>query len=84
MPFIVHWSEDAEEFLAKLPGQIAQRIVHKVDSIKHNPFHFLEHYEGNDFYKLRVGCYRLLVDVDLQEKIISIRVIGHRRNVYKG
>ena len=83
MAFIIHWSRDADRFLARLPKQIARRIVHKVDAIKTNPFHFLEHYEGDDFYKLRIGCYRLLVDVYLQNKVISIRVIGHRRNVYK-
>ena len=84
MAFEIRWSKDADRFLAKLPGQMARRIVRKVDSIKDKPFHFLEHYEGDDFYKLRVGCHRLLVDVDPSAKIIAIRVIGHRRNIYKG
>lgn len=56
-------------FLAKLPREIARRIVNKVNSIKDSPYHFLEHYEGADFYKLRVGAYRLLVDVDVTKTL---------------
>jgi len=83
MTFVVRWSKQAERFLAKLPREIAQRIINKVNSIKNNPYHFLEHYEGADFYKLRIGAYRLLVDVDVTGNVISVRVLGHRRNVYQ-
>jgi len=84
MTFVVHWSKQAERFLGKLPAEVARRIVHKVNVITDRPFHFLEHYEGTNFYKLRVGSYRLLVDVDPTVNVISVRVLGHRRNVYQG
>ena len=84
MTFVVRWSRQAERALDKLPTEVARRIVNKVNVITDNPFHFLEHYEGADFYKLRIGSYRLLVDVDPATNVIAIRVLGHRRNVYKG
>lgn len=56
----------------------------KVDTMRGNPFRFLEHYEGAAIFKLRVGSYRLLVDVDLKTNVISVRVLGHRRDIYKG
>ena len=62
---------------------MAHRIVNRVNSIKDNLHHFLEHYEGADFYKLRVGAYRLLVDVDVTEDVICVRMLGHCRNVYQ-
>ena len=83
MVFIIRWGRRAERFLSKLPENIARRIVHRVDDLKHEPFRFLESYAGADFYKLRVGGYRLSVDVDLKEKSVSIRIIGHRRNIYQ-
>ena len=58
-------------------------ILRKVDSIKSEPFQFLEHYEGEDVYKLRVGDYRALIDVDSSNKILKIQVVGHRKKVYK-
>ena len=81
--FAIRWSKQAERFLAKLPREIARRVINKVNLIKDNPYHYLEHYEGADFYKLRVGTYRLLVDVDMTEKVISVRILGHRRNVHQ-
>lgn len=84
MTFLVRWSHQAERTLGKLPVEASRRIVNKVNAITDNPFHFLEHYEGLDFYKLRVGSYRLLVDVDPAANIISAQFLGHRRNVYKG
>jgi mRNA interferase RelE/StbE len=83
MTFAIRWSKQAERFLAKLPREIARRVVNKVNSIKDNPYHYLEHYEDADFYKLRVGTYRLLVDVDMTEKVISVRILDHRRNIYQ-
>jgi len=83
MTFVVRWSKQAERFLGKHPAEIARRIVNKVNTITDSPFHFLEHYEGADFYKLRVSSYRLFVDVDPGMNTISVRVLGHRRNVYK-
>jgi len=84
LAFVVRWSKQAERFLGKLPRQIARRIVGKVNSITIHPFHFLEHHHGSDFFKLRVGSYRLLVDVDLKANVISVRVLGHRRDIDKG
>ena len=55
----------------------------KVSSIKENPFHFLEHYEGEDVYKLRIGDYRALIDVDFENKVLLVQVVDHRRRIYK-
>ena len=84
LTFVIRWSIQAKRFLSKLPRQIARRIIGKVNSITAHPFHFLEHHHGSDFFKLRVGSYRLLVDVDLKLNVIAVRVLGHRRNIYKG
>ena len=81
--YAVRWSKRAEQFLGKLPRQIAHRIVSKVNTITEHPFHFLEHHQGSAFFKLRIGSYRLLVDVDLKTSTMSVQVLGHRRNVYK-
>jgi len=49
----IEWSKRADAELSKLPKDIAIRIIKKVDSIISEPFHFLEHYEGEKVYKLR-------------------------------
>lgn len=83
MIYVIRWHPNAEAFLKKLPAEIARRIVRKLDRVAHVPFRFLEHYEGQDFYKLRIGDYRALIDVDMENKILFVQVVGHRKNIYE-
>lgn len=82
MSYKINWTPKSFKFLEKLPKNIAARILNKVEAIKDEPFHYLEHYEGADFYKLRVGDYRLLIDIDFSNKILNVRVLEHRSKVY--
>lgn len=41
----------------------------------------LTHHPVSD-YRLRIGNYRVLFDVDYQEKTINILKIGHRKDIY--
>ena len=44
---------------------------------------FLEHLEEIEGFKLRVGDYRLIIDVDNTAKTLTILKAGHRKNVYE-
>lgn len=79
----ITFDENAIEFLNNLPKEIKERIFHKIISTKEMPLHFFEKLEGRIEYKLRVGDYRIIADILLGSKEIKIRVIGHRKNIYK-
>lgn len=83
MNFTVKWTSKANKIFNKLPKSIAIRILNKVDEIKINPFHYLEHYEGQNLYKLRIGDYRALIEVIHKEKILVVRVLDKRGRIYK-
>ncbi|HLC65292.1 MAG TPA: type II toxin-antitoxin system RelE/ParE family toxin [Candidatus Nanoarchaeia archaeon] len=55
----------------------------KTVSAKENPFHFFERLEGRGDYKLRVGDYRVIADINQKERIIAVTLIGHRKNIYQ-
>ena len=82
MTYSVEWHPKVRKFLRKLPKDISKRIVLKVQEVRKEPFHYLEHYEGKDYYKLRVGDYRMLIDVDLKDKVLFVRVLDHRGRIY--
>jgi mRNA interferase RelE/StbE len=82
MSFEIEYSVKALKFLESLSKDTCERIINKVDSLKENPFRFLEHFEG-DYYKLRIGDYRLLIDVDFDGKKIIIQVLDKRGKIYK-
>ena len=83
MIFELILDEEAIDFLNKLPQNIKERIFNKLISTKENPFHFFERLSSRKDYKLRVGDYRIMADLDRNFKRIHITLIGHRKNVYK-
>lgn len=83
MTYAVKWRPKALDALRKLPRDVATRIVLKVDQAKANPNHFLDRLEGDPGYKLRVGDYRVIIDIIENERILAVRLVGHRRNIYK-
>ena len=50
---------------------------------KEDPFRFLEHLEEIEGFKLRVGDYRLIIDVDKTTQTMHIMKAGHRKNIYE-
>ncbi|MEK6888681.1 MAG: type II toxin-antitoxin system RelE/ParE family toxin [Nanoarchaeota archaeon] len=82
MSYSVKFDKNASGFLEKLEVKESLRIINKLENVKENPFHYLEHYEG-EYYKLRVGDYRLLIDIDFEEKILWVRILDKRGRIYK-
>jgi len=77
-------SADVQQFLNKQDEQISGKIKKRLEKLKSdNPFHFLEHFEGQEFYKCRIGTYRALIDVDFKNKILKVQVLDHRKRIYK-
>ncbi len=77
------FDDEAIKFLNKLPKEVKRRIWDKLISTKENPFHFFERLTGRTDYKLRVGDYRVVADLDRGNNTIKVTVIGHRKNIYK-
>jgi len=62
--------------------RIVERInwlAANLDSIKPEPLTG----DLSDFYKLRVGDYRVLYQIVHEEKSVVIHAIGHRREIYR-
>jgi len=84
MSYEIVWDPIAVDVLRKLARDISKRIVNKVDKeIKENPQRYLERLVGEDVCKIRIGDYRLFVDLTNEPKKLYIRTIKHRREAYK-
>ena len=80
--FVLEYNSQPKKFLKNLDKDTVKRIMGKLDEIKENPFRYFEPYEG-DSYKLRIGDYRALIDVDFERKVLVIRVLDKRGRIYK-
>lgn len=81
--FKVEYNSNSIKFLKKSEKKNAKRIMKKIDGVRKDPFRYLEHYEGDSCYKLRIGDFRALIDVDLKEKNLHVRVLDKRGRIYK-
>lgn len=79
----VVWTPKSENELKELPVETIKRIVSRVEQIKYTPYHFTEHLVDIKAWRLRVGDYRLILDIDEEKKTLYVLKVGHRRNIYK-
>jgi mRNA interferase RelE/StbE len=85
MTYSVEYDPQAISDLKKIPKPQRQRIVTKIDWLVANfenvqPLPLSANLTG--FYKLRVGDYRVIYEVDRTVRIITVDRVGHRRDVY--
>lgn len=69
--------------LNKLDLQIKKRIWNKLQDCKKDPFIFLKSLVDIDGFKLRVGDYRIIIDVKKEIRILNVLKVGHRKNIYE-
>lgn len=77
------FDSEAIKYLEKLPKNTSKRVFNKIQQTKTNPHHFFIKLTNRNEYKLRVGDYRVIADINKSKIIIYIIKIGHRKNVYK-
>jgi len=68
--------------LNKLDEQTKRRIWNKLQECKENPFRFLKPLIQIKGFKLRVGDYRIIIDVKDEIRVLNVLKVGHRKNIY--
>ena len=81
--FEVEYSEESLFQLRGLEVPVAKRIILKIESTRSDPHRFFVRLVGRTEYKLRVGDYRVIADIEENRRVIVVRSLGHRKNVYK-
>ena len=81
MPFKIIWDEKSWDALNKLEPSISRRILKKVDELSENPFSKdIKRLKGSCDFRLRVGDYRVVFAIE--QNVIQILKIGHRKHIY--
>ena len=75
---------DARKELARLPAQMQTRIARAILALEADPFpNNTKKLKNRDGWRIRVGDYRILYFTKTKARLITIGVIGHRREVYR-
>ena len=79
----VIFSQKAEKQLDKLERKTAERVILTLERIIIRPQAYVKRLVGCHYYSLRVGDYRLILDIQEDKLIIFVIELGHRKNIYK-
>ena len=60
-----------------------KRIARKLDETAADPKRFLSRLSSVEAYKLRVGEYRVIIDVDWDRKRLVVHTLGHPSTIYR-
>lgn len=76
----------AEKDLRKLPKDILARVVAEIDSLRSNPFphpQAIKLANADRMFRIRVGDYRVIYEVETDAKEITVHHVRHRREAYR-
>ena len=82
MTFEIVWSETATRSLQKLDRPIGRRIFQKVGELAENPHRMVRRLSGEPYYRLRVGDFRVILDIEGNRLRILVLKVGHRESIY--
>jgi len=79
----IFFSNTALRQLKKLDKEIKKRIIAALERIRIRPSAFVKRLVGEPYFKLRVGYYRLILDIQHDKMIIMVLYVGHRKYIYQ-
>lgn len=79
------FDQDVEKDLSKIPKADARRVMLRITKLSSNPrpSQSLKLEGSNITYRLRVGDYRAIYQIDDPTKTITIFHVRHRKDVYR-
>ncbi len=83
MEYKIVWSIKASKQMDRLERSIAKRIYEKVGQLYQNPERYVEKLVRYPYFRLRVGDYRVILDIQHEMVRILILKVGQRSNVYE-
>lgn len=83
MPYSLEWSKRSYKQLKDLDKELAKRVVRKVKELEKSPFDKSKPLLGCDFRRLRIGDYRVILEILPEKRLIKIILLGTRKNIYK-
>jgi mRNA interferase RelE/StbE len=85
--YSVEFRPEAESDLSRLDKDVAQRIMNRIkwlaEHLQETKIETLRGDRWKGLFKLRVGDFRVVYAINHPKKLISIHLIGHRREIYE-
>jgi mRNA interferase RelE/StbE len=84
--FEIRFQPSVEKDFRSLPKEVVSRVIARISALRNNPFPpgAIKLSGSAGHYRIRVGDYRIVYDVDTGARILTIHYVRHRKVVYRG
>ncbi len=79
----ITFTTKAQKQLDKLPLQVAERVENALERIRIRPYPHIARLVGSPYHRLRVGDYRVILDIRDGQLLIIVIEMGKRENIYR-
>ena len=84
MSYSVTVQRRAQKQIARFPTNVRDRIESALRALAGNPRPpGCRRLRGEEGWRLRVGDYRIIYEIDDEERVVTVLQVGHRRDVYR-
>jgi mRNA interferase RelE/StbE len=84
MMYTVFIERYAQKQILKLDKKAIPVIKSAIAGLADNPRpHGYKKLKGEDAYRIRVGDYRIIYEIDDDKIIVTVVSVGHRKDIYK-
>jgi mRNA interferase RelE/StbE len=83
--YALRWRASAQKDVLSLEPALAERVISAIDRLANDPrAHGTRKLRGAPgMYRLRVGDYRVLYEIDDEAHRVEVARVRHRREVYR-
>ena len=83
--FEIQWKSSAEKEIRRIDPKIISRLIDAIDNLATEPFpaSFRKLQASESSYRIRVGDYRIVYQLDKKNHVVTIQHVRHRKDVYR-
>lgn len=81
--FVLFFTKESKKFLKKLNHQDKIRIISALERCRIRPHAHVKKLVSSPYFRLRVGDYRVILDISTGKLLIIVVDVGNRKNIYK-
>ena len=84
MTYEISFASSVYKDFRKIAPRETKRIMAAIRALAENPRpHGVRKMKGKPYYRLRVGTYRVIYDINDSSLVVLVIEVGHRKEIYR-
>jgi mRNA interferase RelE/StbE len=85
MKYQIKFRSSALKEILSLPKKIADRVREAIDALADNPrpYGYIQLKSSEKLFRIRIGDIRVVYTIEEEIRIVEIRTVGNRREIYR-